>query len=455
MKLADRVSGLEEMLWHPRHLAAQEPLANLITGLRACANVKDGYEFQQELLTRLLEVENDRHAFGRAAKRVRNGKAPQAGTPEPRSGLDPADLETWQLEYNVCERLARQYRCVGDALAWRVFGYQRGTIIALCQNASPGMMAGKDGLDAELARVEQAYREDGQFALMHDLTNCLRIGDVTVFGNDGTSETLEIKTDPGRRSPTQTRRIRAAQEAVRNGGPLPGTDPMARLHDLDVQFTTHLDLLRTATERASRDGIFTVKVPGARTLVVTDIYGCDAQGWTGSDFAEQLGRKIDSVRRRAGIAANPEHNVSATSLDTVSRDPQRVPFAAYPLHAVACARLIGDLAVCTVETSGPAITHLLRTAGFDAHWVLPPGGGKRSTREVVIELHATLTGPAHRGIQTDLARTFQMRRSELDRYLIELVGQGTWTEGLRQMLTDYRLARRPWPVYRGEHQTWI
>ena len=36
-----------------------------------------------------------------------------------------------------------------------------------------------------------------------------------------------------------------------------------------------------------------------------------------------------------------------------------------------------------------------------------------------------------------------MRRSELDRYLIELVGQGTWTEGLRQMLTDYRLARRP------------
>ena len=114
-------------------------------GLRACANVKDGYEFQQELLTRLLEVENDRHAFGRAAKRVRNGKAPQAGTPEPRSGLDPADLETWQLEYNVCERLARQgYRCVGDALAWRVFGYQRGTIIALCQTAWPGMMAGKE-----------------------------------------------------------------------------------------------------------------------------------------------------------------------------------------------------------------------------------------------------------------------------------------------------------------------
>ena len=80
------------------------------------------------------------------------------------------------------------------------FGFQRGTIIALCQNASPGMMAGKEGLAAERARVDQAYREGGEFAILHDLTNCLRIGDVAVFGNDGTSETLEIKTDPGRRS---------------------------------------------------------------------------------------------------------------------------------------------------------------------------------------------------------------------------------------------------------------
>jgi hypothetical protein len=454
MKMADRLPLVEEMLSHPRHLAAQQPLTELITELRACTNVKEGYDFQQELLTRVLEVENDRHAFGRAAKRVRNGKAPQPGVPEPYSGLDSADPETWQREYDVCERLARQYRCVGDALAWRVFGFQRKTIIALCQNDSPGMMAGKDGLAAERARVDQVYREDGQFAILHDLTNCLRIGDVTVFGNDGTHETLEIKTDPGRRSPAQKRKIKAAQEAVRNGGPLPGTDPLFRLHDLDIPFTTHLDLLRTATERASLDGIFTAKVPGMRALVVTDIYGCGAQGWTESDFAERLGRRIGSVRRRAGIAAEPEYNIGATSFDSVSRDPKRVPFAAYPLHPVACARLIGDLAVFTVETSGPALADSLRTAGLDARWVRPPGGGDLAPGEVVMELNATLTGPPLRGILIDLPRKFQMRRPELDRYLIEMVEEGTWTEGLRQMLDDYRLARRPWPVYRGEHQTW-
>ena len=65
MKLVDQLPLLERALMHPRHLSAQQPLVELIMALRTCSNVKDGYEFQQELLTRVLEVEGDRHAFGR------------------------------------------------------------------------------------------------------------------------------------------------------------------------------------------------------------------------------------------------------------------------------------------------------------------------------------------------------------------------------------------------------
>jgi hypothetical protein len=230
----------------------------------------------------------------------------------------------------------------------------------------------------------------------------------------------------------------AAREAARNGGPLPGYDPMARLHDLDIPFATHLDLLSIATEQASRKGIFTAKVPGVRALWVTDLYGCGTQGWSDNEFTERLGRKADSVRRRAGIAADPGLNVNATSLDSVSRDPQRVPFAAYPLHPVACARLIGDLAVFTVETSGPALADSLRSAGFDTRWVRPPGGDELVPGEVVMEIRATLTGPAYRRVLTDVDRTFQVRRSALDRYLIEMVEQGTWADGLRELPRVFR-----------------
>ena len=111
----------------------------------------------------------------------------------------------------MCERIARQYRCIGDALAWRVFGFQRRYILAFCHNQSSGVMAGKEGLSFERQRVDQIFREDGQFALMHDLTNCLRIGDITVFGDAGPVP-IEVKKDEKKelRSTPQTRRLRAA-----------------------------------------------------------------------------------------------------------------------------------------------------------------------------------------------------------------------------------------------------
>jgi hypothetical protein len=393
--LLDGEFSPDEVLMHPRHQAVQQLLPDLITQLRACRNVEDGYEFQQELLARVLEAESDRNAFSTVIKRMRRGKQPQPGAPEPQSGLDPARRETWQLEYVVCERVARQYRCVGDALAWRVFGFQRQHIIALCQNESPGVMAGKAGLAAERDRVERAYRDDGQFAILHDLTNCLRIGDITVFGNDGSMETLEIKSASGRRSPAQLRRIKTARDAVRRGGPLSNDDRGARLYDLDVPFKTHLDLLRTGTERAAKEGIFAAKVGGGRALLVTDLYGCNAQGWTDDVYLDRLARQFGAARRRAGLGLDREQNVSAISLDSVSRDPKRVPFAAYPLHPVACARLIGDLATFTVETSGPILADTLREVGLDAEWIRPPGAGELAPGEVVMEIHVSSSGPMH------------------------------------------------------------
>ena len=455
----------DEVLVHPRHLAAQPVLAGLIQQLRDCANVKDGYEFQQALLGHVDAADATRAGFAHAVKRLDAGKSPQLGAPEPQSGQDPSRLETWQFERDVCERLVRQFKCVGDALAWRVFGFQRKHIIALCQNPPPGAFAGKAGRAAELARVEQAYREDGKFAILHDLTNCLRIGDVTIFGNDGTHETIEVKTNPNRTNPAQNRKVRAAAAAISDNARLPGDDPGAHLYDIDLPYKTHLGVLRLGTERASRDGIFTAKLPGNRALLVTDVYGYTARGWNQDEWPDDVARRFTAALRRAGINDDRRWHVTASSLDSVSRFPARVPFAAYPLHPVACARIIGDYAIFNVETSGPALAESLRRAGIDARWVLPPAAQYREMQpgEVVMEMTTSTIAPAPphitqvfgSGVTMELSRTLQMRRSELDRYLIELLDQATWIEGVKYLLADYNFGDgRPWPHYRGEDQIW-
>jgi hypothetical protein len=172
-------------------------------------------------------------------------------------------------------------------------------------------MAGSEGLPAERDRVEQAWKEDGQFALMHDLTYCLRIGDVTVFAEEGPT-TIEVKTNKKKelRSTPQTRRIKAAQHALRGAAPLPGDDPKERLHDLDLPLKTHLELLAVGTERAARDGIFAARVPVSRALLVADLYGCQAQ--VGRNPSSASGWSGSSPRPGAGPASTPAPSGTST-----------------------------------------------------------------------------------------------------------------------------------------------
>ena len=65
------------------------------------------------------------------------------------------------------------------------FGYDRRAIIALSRNDSPGLSYNKLGLNAELTAIEELWKSDGHFALHHDSTNSLRIGDLTEFTAGG------------------------------------------------------------------------------------------------------------------------------------------------------------------------------------------------------------------------------------------------------------------------------
>ena len=191
-------------------------------------------------------------------------------------------------------------------------------------------------------------------------------------------------------------------------------------------------------------------------MTVTDIFGCNAQGWTEEEHQERLQRKHDGALRRARIGPQGrEQNVHATNLDLVARDPRRVPFAACPFHPMACARLISDLAVFAVETSGPTLADALCQAGLDAEWVRPPGLGDLRPGEVVMEIRRKTSRRLPDGKTLEFSRTLQMQRSELDRYLIELLEMGTWAEGIGYLLADHRIEGKPWPRYRNEDRTWL
>ena len=71
-----------------------------------------------------------------------------------------------------------------------------------------------------------------------------------------------------------------------------------------------------------------------------------------------------------------------------------------------------------------------------------------------MEMTSKRSWPVPGMLFAEQSKTLQMRRRELDRYLIELAEQKTWIEGVRFTLADADAPQRPWPCYRDEHSVW-
>jgi hypothetical protein len=427
---------------HPIHQDAYRDLIDLITTLRQSRTFEDYYHFQQDLLGRVLAVQQHRSDCTRVAALLRKGKGVPASAPDLRSGADASDPECWVLEADVCERVQRQLRSLADALAWRVFNYERRVIVALSRNDPSGPMAGKHGLAAERAFLTQWWDSERSFVLLHDLTTCLRISDATLFrsvGREFEAYLHEIKTTPGKERKPQRDRQQLAEEAIRSAGPLPG-DPDMQLVAVDVAYKTHLTMLRDAFDKTVVRGVVGMKVPSGRALVAASMArGYDL--WPEDEFVARTGSAHDAACKRAGIIGRGDL-VTFYSNDIVGLSPTAPPWAIYPLHPNVCASLIVDMAAFFVTTSGQGLVEAVRERGLNARWLVEPGLQELQPDQEVMRIDNSV-------------RITGMRAAELGRIALELTHIPTWTAGVKALLAREDLhERRPWHYFADEYKTW-
>lgn len=97
-------------------------------------------------------------------------------------------------------RIKRILKDIADGYAWRMLKFNRLLMRVLSQNNSPG------NLDTSISKEDKVVEKiinDGAHVLMNDLTNILRIGDLTVFYPDGPPHIIELKNLVGRCGPTR------------------------------------------------------------------------------------------------------------------------------------------------------------------------------------------------------------------------------------------------------------
>lgn len=201
-------NAIDQLLQRPEQTRACSVVATLIDGLRHASTDREYLDVQAELFKAVTPAQAELMEARRNVHREEQGKK-----------VPPPLLSTWADDERLWYRIDRQYRAVGDALAWKRLGFDRRFILAYSRNAEPGpLMARPEGVAGEIKEVGRLWRDHQQLALMHDLTNCLRTGDLTVFGSTG-AHVEEVKASGRKPRPQQIRRLNDALDFLTGRGP--------------------------------------------------------------------------------------------------------------------------------------------------------------------------------------------------------------------------------------------
>lgn len=187
------------------------------------------YIAQECLIDELVQLEAASREFKAEVSRLRQSAAEVALDAKDHQGRVPATVKkaTKQL-YEEAEgyeeaRRVLQYgrwllRYVGDGVAWHAFGHNRRLIRALASKQPVPAVADPDGMNS-VRMLFRATRRLGRewLPVLHDITNCLRTADLSVFQDGTLFRIMELKMRKGQssRESDEPRRIRHDDRAQR------------------------------------------------------------------------------------------------------------------------------------------------------------------------------------------------------------------------------------------------
>lgn len=369
---------------HPEQRRNLHVIANLLTQMDSARHLPlELYNFQASLFRASYRAQTAAADINRALKRLAGGKGPDwQGQHDadalryleprwtPASPIDSRNRADWEFEAVVAARIVHQLREVGDGLAWRVYGFNRGLITALADHSLAGPIVPKKGLGAELGRIAGIFHDTGHFTLMHDLTTVLRHHDLTEVHASGFRELHEVKATLSNRarsdSSKQRRALEAALEAAVGDGPLRSSAYITRGA---VQLRTHVRDLSGVLAVAQRDGLVVTRIADRMVSVLHLPTIARLGSEPSATWDRYQDRRHDARQQFMPTAINLLTN-KMTFADRDERNPFLAPFSVFPLSVAHRTALICDLVLVETTMDVQALADGFSKSGVAANVLL-------------------------------------------------------------------------------------
>jgi hypothetical protein len=228
-------------------------------------------------------------------------------------------------------------RCLADALVWRAARYDRALFAVAGDGERVGRFPGEDGAKAERDQAQEIW-DSGALPFFNDLTNCLRVGDLTVLYEDGGVPQLrEIKRSGRHLAGTrQAERLDRATKLLSDGCAVGADGEVLGIRRLPITFRHDLEALAVILAQARKVGYAEVQPHAALVVSAVDLtWAADhqeqagdwtrraavARGWAiddGQHFSESVLVRRLRERRRAGSSYNAPLGIFPICADDIA-----------------------------------------------------------------------------------------------------------------------------------------
>ena len=129
-----------------------------------------------------------------------------------------SDLEWIESEVYTLIHLNRILKEIVDGIVWRNFNFNRAILYLLADKEPIENLKVDEGLISSIYGFSDIFLNQEKFAILNDISNFIRLGDITVINKDGDIEFIEVKSGkkkgPRKKNPRVRRQKKYMEELV-------------------------------------------------------------------------------------------------------------------------------------------------------------------------------------------------------------------------------------------------
>jgi hypothetical protein len=167
-------------------------------------------DIQEELLRRVTRTERRIRSLREESSSIKARLATR-GLNKGEARVLKQNIADNEDHVDQCKRQIALYRDVGDAVGF-IYA-DRWDVKPLSNRENPGFLTGKRGARLERAVLRSVFKFD-KAAILNDLTNSFRFGDLTIFLGEGLFRIVEVKSGRGGKRSRNERQMKAITEVM-------------------------------------------------------------------------------------------------------------------------------------------------------------------------------------------------------------------------------------------------